>query len=152
MIELTDKKKIETLERIITAIFGRQEAKIEYRPQYEDMVEITLECDVDDAIKVLGNLKTAEIDSDFYTSEKEMSKDDIKFWGTTGNNRTWEGITEINLYVETRYWQKVKELERQRKYQAKYQKRKRIEIAKLKEEIIRLSSLLEATKRGESSR
>jgi len=32
--KITDKQKIEALERIVKAVFGRQEANIEYRKQF----------------------------------------------------------------------------------------------------------------------
>jgi hypothetical protein len=122
MNELTNEKKIEVLERIVTAIFGRQEAKIKYVPNAPDLTQVELECDIDDAVKVLDNLRTAEIESDFYTGERPLSEEDVKFYEDMGiKDRKWEGITEITLYVETRYWKKAKELEE--------------EIKKLKEQL-----------------
>jgi len=95
-------KKIEILERIVTAIFGRQEGTIAYRYLIGSTPEITLECDVDDAIKVLGNLSMAEIDYWFYTNERKLK---TKLFG-----KQFEGYTEINLTLEPKYWKEVERL------------------------------------------
>ena len=106
MNEITEKQKIEALERIVLAVFGRQSKTITYKANFEDMVEVILECDVDDAIKVLGNLKTASIESDFFTSERQLEKP--AEW-----EHPWEGYTEITLYLETEYWEKAERLEKE---------------------------------------
>jgi hypothetical protein len=101
--EITEKQKIETLERIVLAVFGRQSKEITYRSNCEDMMEVHLECDVDDALKVLDNLKTASIESDFFTSERQL--ENPQNW-----EHPWEGYTEITLYLETEYWKKAEQL------------------------------------------
>ena len=108
MNEITEKQKIEVLERIVKAIFGRQSKEITYQQNCEDMIEVRLECDVDDAVKILSNLDTANILSDFYTGERQVSEEDAKFWG-----HPWEGYTEISLFIETDYWEKAKQLEKE---------------------------------------
>ena len=108
MNEITNDKKIEVLERIVKAIFGRQSKEIRYRSNFEDMIEVTLECDVDDAIKVLGNLHIASIETDFYTGERQLEKPAA--W-----EHPWEGFTEITLYCETEYWKKIEDFEAENK-------------------------------------
>jgi len=104
--EITEKQKIEALERIVLATFGRQSKEITYQSNFEDMVEVHLECDVDDALKVLSNLRTASIDYDFYTTERQLEKP--QEW-----EHPWEGYTEITLYLETEYWKKSERLEKE---------------------------------------
>ena len=106
MNEITEKQKIEALERIIKAIFGRQSKEIRYQQNCEDLIEVMLECEVDDAIKVLGNLRIADIDSDFYIGERPLEKP--AEW-----ERPWEGYIEITLYLETEYWRKSEQLEKE---------------------------------------
>jgi len=103
--KITDKQKIEALERIVKAIFGRQEANIKYKHHFEDIIELCLECDVDDAIKVISNLNLAEIDYWFFTNERKLNKEERRIW-----NREYEGYTEINLILETQYWKENEKL------------------------------------------
>ena len=72
--EIINEKKIEALERIVKAIFGRQSKEITYRQNCEDMIEVRLECDLDDAIKNLSSLHCASIETDFYTGERQLQE------------------------------------------------------------------------------
>jgi hypothetical protein len=101
MNEITTEKKIEALERIVKAIFGRQSKEITYSQNCEDVMQVKLECDLDDAIKNLSSLHIANIETDFYTGERELSKEEIFTW-----SKPWEGYTEITMYLETDYWEK----------------------------------------------
>ncbi len=110
MSEITNEKKIEILEKIVKAIFGRQSKTIHYRQNCEDLIEVKLECDLDDAIKNLSSLHCASIETDFYTGERELTKEEQTAW-----SRPWEGYTEITMYLETDYWEKAQKLEEENK-------------------------------------
>lgn len=110
MNEVTNEKKIEVLEKIVKAIFGRQSKEIHYRQNCEDIFEVRLECDLDDAIKNLGSLHIASIETDFYTGERELKPEEIFAW-----SKPWEGYTEIIMYLETDYWEKSLRLEEENK-------------------------------------
>ena len=107
-IEITNEKKIEALERIVKAIFGRQSKEITYWQDCEDMITVKVECDLDDAIKNLSSLHTASIETDFYTGEHKV--ENPAQW-----EHEWEGYTEITLYIETVYWEKCLQLEEENK-------------------------------------
>ena len=108
MLKITKDQKIAALERIVAAVFGRQDEKIKYRCSFKDMLEIMVECDVDDAIKVIGNLDMAEIDHWFYTGERKIDPKYSKL-----RDCSYEGYTEISLTLETQYWKRVEELEKE---------------------------------------
>ncbi len=110
MNPITDEKKIEALERIVKAIFGRQSKEIIYRQDCEDMIQVELECDLDDAIKNLSSLHVANIETDFHTGERELKPEEIFAW-----SKPWEGFTEITMYLETDYWEKSLRLEEENK-------------------------------------
>lgn len=110
MNELTNEQKIVALERIVKAIFGRQSKEVTYRQDCEDMIQVKLECDLDDAIKNLSSLHAADIQTDFYTGERELTKEEQMAW-----NHSWEGYTEITMYLETDYWEKSLKLEQENK-------------------------------------
>jgi len=108
MKKISKDQKIKALERIVKAIFGRQDGKIEYRGHFEDSMELIIECDVDDAVKNLSNLSIADIDYWFYTGERKLSKEEAKYiWN---KNRKWEGYTEICLQLNPMYWKEVEKL------------------------------------------
>jgi len=109
-LKITKDQKIAALERIITAIFGRQESTITYKSHFKDHMDVTIECDVDDAMKVLTNLDIADIESWFFTDARKIDPKFFKF-----RNRPWEGYTEITLMLEPIYWKRVEELEKQLK-------------------------------------
>lgn len=110
MRKITKDQKIKALERIVKAIFGRQDGKIEYRGHFEDNIEVIMECCVDDAIKSLGNLSIAEIDYWFYTGERKLSKEDARYIWNKDKGRRWEGYTEICLQLNPIYWKEVEKL------------------------------------------
>jgi len=104
MRKISKDLKIKALERIVRAIFGRQDGTIEYRGYIEDCIEVIIECDVDDAVKNLGSLSMADIDYWFYTGEREIDKKD---WFT---KKKYEGYTEICLTLFPIYWKEVEKL------------------------------------------
>jgi hypothetical protein len=109
--ELTSEEKVVILERIVKAIFNNgSETEIEYTSLDKDMKWIEFECDVDNAVKVLNFLDNGGINYDFRTSERELSVEDQQLWG-----RPMDGYTTITLYIETEYWKKCKELEKENK-------------------------------------
>ena len=116
-MKISKDQKIEILERIIKAIFSRQEGTIEYKSYCKNHIEVTVECDVDDAVKVLTSLSNAEIDYWFYTTERKLNAEDSKFWG-----KDVEGCTEIILTLEPRYWKEVDKLEKEIKELKKVKK------------------------------
>jgi len=107
---VNDKKKITALERVISAVFGRPETSFEYRTPYEGAIEIILECDVDDAIKIIDELEMNDIQTDFYVDERELPKDEQKLW-----NKKWEGFNEIHLFIEPQPWKEITKLEEENK-------------------------------------
>lgn len=107
-MKITKDMKIEALERIVKAVFGMVEGKIGYRKNFKDMLEVTVECDVDDAVKLLDNLNMGEIDHWFYVAERKIDPKYSKL-----RNCNYEGYTEITLTLETQYWKRVKELEKE---------------------------------------
>ena len=109
-MKLTKDQKIKSLERIVKAVFAIQEGEIGYKHNFEDIIEVTVECDVDDAVKQLSNLGIAGIDYWFYTGERKIDPKYSKF-----RNCSWEGYTEITLTLETEYWKKVEKLQKENK-------------------------------------
>jgi len=103
--QISKDEKIKALERIVKAVFGIPDGTIEYRNLYENCFEIILECDVDNAIKCLTSLDIADIDYWFYTGERELNKEDAKFW-----NKKYEGYTEIILMLNPQYYKEVEKL------------------------------------------
>lgn len=106
-MKITKDQKIEVLERIIKAIFGRQEGTIKYIKNFKDLIEVRIECDVDDAVKQLSNLDIAEINYWFFTDERKLDKK--RLW----KEHMYEGYTMINLILETQYWKQVEKLKKE---------------------------------------
>ena len=108
--EITDTDKVQALERIVTAIFGRQETKIEYRHFKEEyqIPQVVIECDVDDAIKLLSNLSMADIDYDFYAGIRKT--DSTPSWEEI---KGVEGYCHITLYLNRKYWEEVEVLKKE---------------------------------------
>ena len=106
--KVSDKEKIDALERVLRAVFGRPETDIRYRTPYEGAIEIMLECDVDDALKVIIELSMNDIQSSFFVDERKLSEEDQKFWG-----KEWEGFDTIHLFVEPQPWRENIELNKE---------------------------------------
>jgi len=110
--EVSDKEKIEVLERIVTCIFDMNNFKhpIQYRKYCKDtdMIWVTIRCDPDDASKVLSNLRFHEIEYDFTISEEKLSEEDVKLW-----NKEYDGYCEIDLYIEPIQWKEVERLKKE---------------------------------------
>ena len=104
-MKITKDQKIEALERIVKAIFGRQESNIEYKKHFKEITEVVVECDIDDAVKQLSNLDIADINYWFFTDERKLSKEESNSW-----NKPYEGYTVINLTLETQYWKENEKL------------------------------------------
>ena len=106
MEEVSDKIKIEALERLLTAIVGRQEAKVEYRKDFEEQVRVIVkDCDPDDVVKIRSSLQTAEIELDFYVTEQEVPESER----SEIFPHPYEGICEVTFYIEERYWKTIEE-------------------------------------------
>lgn len=141
MRKITKDQKIKALERLVKAIFGRQDGKIEYRGYFEGSIELIIECDVDDAVKNLGNLEIADIDCWFYTGERKLSKEEAGYiWN---KKRKWEGYTEICLTLNPIYWKEVEKLKEELK---KLKKDKESKIKKVK--MLKGRAKQEAEKKG----
>ena len=105
-MEITDKQKIEALERIVTAIVGRQEAVVTYKRDFEEQTRIVIDdCDPEDVMKIKSSLQTAEIEFDFYVHEREVPEAERSI--VLPN--PWEGICELTFYVEERAWKIIQE-------------------------------------------
>jgi hypothetical protein len=102
-MEFTDKDKIEALERILTAILGRQEAKVEYKNDFDEQTRVIVkDCDPDDVMKIRGNLLTADIEFDFYITVQKCEPTELF-------PEPYEGVCEVTFYVEDQYWKIVQE-------------------------------------------
>ena len=110
-MEVTNAHKIEALERLLTAIVGRQEAKVNYRKDFQETIQVSVECDPDDLLHLKSNLSLADIQFDFYVTQKKREPDEL-------SPEPYEGICEVTFYIEEQYWKtaenlkkRVKELE-----------------------------------------
>ncbi len=108
--EVSLENKINMLERIIKAVFGCDtDQKIEYRADKDLLLPwIELECDVNNATKVLSYLENAEIDYSFSNWERELPKEEQEF-----HNQPFEGYITITMYIQPEYWRKCRDLEKE---------------------------------------
>jgi hypothetical protein len=125
MYEIEDKDKVRILERLLTAIVGRQEAKVEYRTGDGMLDQVIVECDPDEILKIRSALATADIDIDFYVTQKEVPEADRSIIFP----EPYEGICEVTFYLEEQYWKTSEKLKE--------------EVKKKDEEILALKRALE---------
>jgi hypothetical protein len=97
---MNEDKKIVLLERLLTAIVGRQEAKVEYRDIDGLLPQVIVECDPDDVVKIKSALSTANIEFDFYVTEREVPEKDR----STIFPLPYEGICEVTFYLDEDYY------------------------------------------------
>ena len=116
MKQPSNAEKVAILERVLRAIFGRPEGKIEYRP-YSFQSELWIECDIDDAVRLMGNLEMNEIEMVFYT-EGVMEK--LEPWLRTAYTKTYgkeKLVPEVRVMAELmlmpQYWKENEELKKQ---------------------------------------
>ncbi len=113
---ISDKEKIEILERFLRAVVGchNPEAPIRYR-KICDTYEVLLECNPDTIVKYLPELGLNDIDVMFYSALKKENGETVP-------------IVEVEIMFEPQYWRDVLRLEKENKELKK-------EIRKLKKEM-----------------
>jgi len=129
MNEVKDTDKVRVLERLLTAIVGRQEAKVEYRMGGGCIDQVIVECDPDNLMRIKSFLDTADLLFDFYITEKEVPEADR----SSLFPKPYEGICEVTFYLEEQYWKSNLDLKEQLKT-------KENEIAELKKTIDLMNS------------
>jgi len=109
MKEMSKDEKIQLLERFLRAVVGRPDTEIRYYGGH-----IRLDCDIEDVIRVLSNLRIQSIEAFFYPI---VRKSDWKW-----SKEKWEGDTQVEFFFEPQYWKeneelkkKIKELEGKKK-------------------------------------
>jgi len=113
MRKVSNAEKVVILERVLRAVFGRPEGKIEYRVYPSLHSEVWIECDVDDAIRVMGNLAIQEIEMMFYTEgvmEKPLFKTSTKTYGK--EKLVPEARVMAELMLMPLYWKENEELKK----------------------------------------
>jgi len=102
-MNVSDKEKIEILERFLRAAVGcwNPDARIKYR-KISNMYEINLQCCPEVITRYLDQLESNDIRVDFYPS---LTEDD----GET------TPIVEVDLMFEHQYWRDVLRLENENK-------------------------------------
>jgi len=103
MNEITDKQKIGALERLLTAIVGRQGAQVRYRQDFESMTQVIVECDPDCLLPIKGELSIADINFDFYVTQKKCEPSELF-------PEPYEGICEVTFYLEEQYYKTAEKL------------------------------------------
>ena len=118
MKKVTNKEKIEVLERIIKAIFGTaRDEEVVYK-NYGMYTQVEIECDVNDVVEIQGRLQLDEIET--YFSE-EGYIDTREYFDTSGDKvkRIKKKVpcakTLVTLYMNPVYWKKAEELEEELK-------------------------------------
>ena len=112
--EPTSDQKVEALERILRAIFGRPEGEIKYLHFNDEYLVpiVGVECDVDDAVRVKGSLEMQEIDVSFFDDavmrpawkwEKEQGAPD----------QVPEAKISVELLLSEESWKTVGRLEKE---------------------------------------
>ena len=101
------------LERIIKAVFGEPEGKLEYISHYKGMLpEIRLDCDIDDAVKVLNKLSYDDIYFDFSPNLRKLTEEEKKEHDSLVGEETigYDVVVEITLIPQPKYWKENIEL------------------------------------------
>ena len=119
-----DADKVRVLERLLTAIVGRQDAEVKYRSGGGMLDQVIVKCDPDDILKIRSALGTAEIEIDFYVTQKEVPVEDR----SSIFPEPYEGICEVTFYLEEQYWKTSEKLKEELKA-------KEAEIVELKKKI-----------------
>jgi len=122
--DVPNKEKVRVLERLLAAIVGRQEATVKYHSGGNMLDQVIVECDPDNVLKIRSALATAEIEIDFYVTQKEVPEEDRSIIFP----EPYEGICEVTFYLEEQYWKINLDLKDQLKA-------KEAELADLKKQI-----------------
>ncbi len=103
-------EKIVLLERFLRAVVGRPEAKITYKGYEFNCPTISVECDIDNVVRIISDLNSSDIHPSFYprgTIEKLP-------WE---KRKVLEGTTDVEFFFEPLLWKenellkkKIKEL------------------------------------------
>lgn len=106
-------RKIKYLEKFIKAIYGRPEATIKYSNIFFNTLEIELsDCDVEDVIKTIENLKMQNIELSFHqdVEKTDLNKIDKRYRKYANK---YEGVTNLTIIFEPDYYEETIELKKQ---------------------------------------
>jgi hypothetical protein len=107
--KVTDKQKIKALERILRSVMGMyyDEVEILYSTVSKDILNIDLECDVNNLLNIKNSLQNSGIE--FYVYD-EIFKCKDKSCFIHRNTKGYGSKVNVSLTIETEYWRENEKL------------------------------------------